>query len=410
MADELPGDEADSADVGVAIFTTESESLRVGTKGSFNAQFAVGPPDELYGPYDENDATNPVKDYPMKRGLGITPKLGPVIGKSKLCGSCHTVLTPQIPLPTGAPDPAASAHGFNYPKAHVQTTYLEWLNSIFNDEVNKTDQSKSCMECHLPNYFRDDTENIEFQVANIEDGTFPDLPNRAPAEQITLDPRPYRRHTLVAINLFTMEMFDQFPKILGFSTLDPGAPISPSVFTPEPRLDLARDEALYLAKKKTVQLRINSVSVNRTGQTLDVTVEVVNLAGHKFPSGVGFRRSFIQFSVIGPDRETPIWVSGRTNESGVIIGHDGKPLKSEFSKDWNDLQPNFGLAGVDEPQLNITREDQVQVFETRHVNNSKPPQLTTSFLGLFEEVKDNRILPRSGYLFGILLPLGVDEL
>lgn len=362
---------------------------KLGTVDSFNAQFAVGPPDELYGPYDDNDdAGDPVKVLPMKRGLGITPKFGPVIGQSKLCGSCHTVLTPKIPLPP-TPDVTAGDNGFSFKQAHEQTTYLEWLNSIYSDEERKTKQSKSCAECHMPNYFRDDEMDLKFQVANIEDGTFPDLPNRALAEEITLNPRPYRRHTLVAINLFTMEMFDQFPDIMGFMSTDPGAPILPSVFTPEPRLELARDEALYLAENKTVELRVKSAKM--TGETLDVTVEVVNLAGHKFPSGVGFRRSFLQLKVIGPDRKTPLWVSGRTNESGEIVGKDGKPLPSESSKDWKDLQPNYGLAGAGETQLYITAEDQVQVFETRHVNNLK--QLTTSFLGLFQEMKDNRILP-----------------
>ena len=56
---------------------------------------------------------------------------------------------------------------------------------------------------------------------------------------------------------------------------------------------------------------------------------VINKVGHKFPSGVGFRRAFVEFTVLD-DKGKPIWSSGATDGAGVILGADKTPLKSEL--------------------------------------------------------------------------------
>ncbi len=48
-------------------------------------------------------------------------------------------------------------------------------------------------------------------------------------------------------------------------------------------------------------------------------VKVENLAGHKFPSGVGFRRAFLTFEVLDANGDD-LWVSGRTDPTGVLVG------------------------------------------------------------------------------------------
>ncbi|MGH7339258.1 MAG: hypothetical protein ACREKH_02085, partial [Candidatus Rokuibacteriota bacterium] len=58
-------------------------------------------------------------------------------------------------------------------------------------------------------------------------------------------------------------------------------------------LDLAVQSALELAQAETVRLAVVGVTV--TPGALETTVEVVNLTGHRFPSGVGFRRAFLEF-------------------------------------------------------------------------------------------------------------------
>ena len=67
---------------------------------------------------------------------------------------------------------------------------------------------------------------LEFQVANIEDSTFPVVPETGPptslpADQLILQPRTsYARHQFSGINLFALEMFDQFRTDLGLYATD----------------------------------------------------------------------------------------------------------------------------------------------------------------------------------------------
>ncbi|MET4694272.1 hypothetical protein [Endozoicomonas lisbonensis] len=77
---------------------------------------------------------------------------------------------------------------------------------------------------------------------------------------------------------------------------------------------------------------------------------------------------------------------------GVILnGHDlirSEPLKSEFTQQWDQIQPHWEV---------ITREDQVQIYEERYLNQYGDSYLlNTSFLGIGKVVKENRLFPR-GY-------------
>ena len=45
---------------------------------------------------------------------------------------------------------------------------------------------------------------------------------------------------------------------------------------------------------------------------------MTNLAGHKFPSGVSFRRAFLNFQVLDASGNV-LWASGNTNGDGVIV-------------------------------------------------------------------------------------------
>jgi len=67
----------------------------------------------------------------------------------------------------------------------------------------------------------------------------------------------------------------------------------------------------------------------------------------------------------------------------------------EFTDDYRQLQPHWDV---------ITSQEQVQVYEERYVYKAGtgPGTLNTSFLGVNEVVKDNRLLPR-GYQYKYLL-------
>ena len=58
-------------------------------------------------------------------------------------------------------------------------------------------------------------------------------------------------------------------------------------------------------------------------------MKVDNRAGHKFPSGVAFRRAFIEFNVLGADNQV-LWASGRTNGVGVIVDDKRNPIAGEL--------------------------------------------------------------------------------
>ena len=55
-----------------------------------------------------------------------------------------------------------------------------------------------------------------------------------------------------------------------------------------------------------------------TADALSAKVTISSLTGHKLPSGVGFRRAFVAFSVLDQNGET-LWESGRTNAAGVLV-------------------------------------------------------------------------------------------
>jgi len=225
-------------------------------------------------------------------------------------------------------------------------------------------------------------ETLTTAIANVEDKDFPEVANRAADELITPLPKDgYRRHTLVGLNIFANKMFQQFPVQLGVTTIDPGTPdqFGQKVGGTRHRLKLTEMEMEAMASK-TASLAVSIA--DRNAEEWRVKVDVENLAGHKFPSGVGFRRAFLQVSALSASGDV-LWSSGRTNPAGVIVDSEGQALASEFTDDWRTLQPDY---------TTITSEDQVQIFETRHINDRE--KLTTSFLGLAREVKDNRLLPK----------------
>jgi hypothetical protein len=149
-------------------------------------------------------------------------------------------------------------------------------------------------------------------------------------------------------------------------------------------LDNTVESSLDLAQGDTARVEI--LTVTRDPQTLSTRVRVTNLAGHHFPSGVGFRRAFLELRVLDAAGKT-LWVSGATDDLGIILGADGKPLPTEFFAEIDgeqSFQPHWQV---------IERPDQVQIYE--ELSKSPPPEsrFTTSFLSLYERVKDNRLQP-----------------
>jgi hypothetical protein len=139
--------------------------------------------------------------------------------------------------------------------------------------------------------------------------------------------------------------------------------------------------------------RASITRVRTTADRLVADVQVENLAGHKLPSGVGFRRAFLTFEVLDA-AGNDLWVSGRTTPTGVLVGADGKPIAGEFL--WNDdCKPKTAAEQTFQPHYEtVTRQDQAQIYQ--ELIRDPQGRLTTSFLSLATVVKDNRLLPRAG--------------
>jgi hypothetical protein len=370
--------------------------LNPGNRGfakTFTGSFLVGPPDALNGPFAEP------RTVPMEHALGIRPVHSPAIRSSELCGSCHTVHLPVM------------ARGRILGYTYEQTTYPEWAFSDYRTGTTPDGalpsgagaRAESCQGCHMPS--RDaDGRPYRSKIAGIQEhSSFPEAENALGAEAIDLQVREgFARHTLVGLNVFFVKMAQQFPDVLGIRTQDPmlvGKGLDPLLLTEQAMLDQASDA--------TAAVSVGGVS-RRDGR-LSATVSVSSDVGHKLPSGVGFRRAFLELDVLDSAGQV-LWASGRTDGAGVIVDQDGAPVAGEL---WWRADCSARLHPtqlVYQPHYQkVTRQDQAQIYQelvTAPPAVGRPecgldaipsPPLTTSFLSICGHVKDNRILPH-GFL------------
>ncbi len=363
---------------------------------TFTGSFMVGPADTLYGPFADP------KKAPMRTALGITPEKSNTLDTSEACGTCHTVHLPVF------------HKGEVVGRIYEQTTYAEWAFSEYRTgdsaygalPAGAGDNARSCQGCHMPSRDHQD-DPFRSKIATIQEKrTFPQAEFAKPAEQIDLEPRePYARHTLVGLNLFLVKMAQQFPDVLGLRTTDPmmgRKGVDP----------LVRTEQAMLETVEQGDVATIDASAKKKNGTLKATVTVDNNVGHKFPSGVGFRRAFVTFEVLDQNGNV-LWASGRTDPVGRLIDGNGDPIRGEvwWKKDCSARvapkkrrhQPHYQV---------IDAQDEAQIYQELV---STPPEgkapgkvqcghdaapkgrLTTSFLSICAEVKDNRLLP-DGFL------------
>ncbi len=292
--------------------------------------------------------------------------------------------------------------------AHIyeQTTYAEWAFSAYR--VGSTADgslpsgagslAESCQGCHMPSKNADGTLT-KSKIASVQEQlNFPQAEN---ANAPNLPVRDgFARHTLVGLNVFLVKMAQQFPDVLGIRTQDPmlvSRGLDPLLATEQAMLDQAATQ--------TVKVAVEGVRLG--SDALSATVKVTSMVGHKFPSGVGFRRAFVAFSVLDQNGET-LWESGRTNAAGVIVDEHGTPIEGELW--WKEdcsgyLQP--GQRAHQPHYQAISQQNQTQIYQelvstppagvaAPACGVDAPPagDLTTSFLSICSEVKDNRILPQ----------------
>jgi hypothetical protein len=360
---------------------------------TFTGSFLVGSPDELYGPFESP------KVKPMEHALGITPVYDGAIKSSELCGTCHTVHLPVM------------ADGETIARTYEQTTYPEWAFSDYRTgstpqgdlPLGAGPKAESCQQCHMSS--TDAAGNpFRSKIASIQEhSNFPEAEHALGPEDIDLEVREgFARHTLVGLNVFFVKMAQQFPDVLGIRTQDPmmtTGGVDPLILTEQKMLDQASNG--------TASVELSGLET--VGSELRATVKVTSHTGHKLPSGVGFRRAFLELAVLD-DLGQVLWASGRTNGAGVLVDEKGEPIDGELW--WDDdcsarLHPD---ELVYQPHYTkITRQDQAQIYQELvtappdgaaskcGLNVPPRPPFTTSFLSICGHVKDNRILP-SGFL------------
>jgi len=285
---------------------------------------------------------------PMFGFSGYTATARTHVGTSQHCAVCHTLFTDTI----GA-DGVPTGHSMA-----EQTPYLEWLNSVFNDEgpIPGPDAA-SCQDCHMPSRSVAD-EVIATQLARQPSGG--DFgPGAAPVRE------PYSRHVSSGANTLLLEILKANP-----GDLNPNADSA--------SLDAALANARATLAQRTARLSV--LNPSRTGDQVAFTVRVDNLAGHKFPSAIPTRRAWLRVRVKNAAGAV-VFASGEHDSAGRLVNAAGQVLPSE------------ALDGGILPHYEVVRDAaEVQVYEG--IMKDPAGQVTWRLLRASGYAKDNRLLPR----------------
>ena len=253
----------------------------LGTKESFSGKYIITDKRQIFGPYSN------VLTGPMINNVNYTPLFGAHIQQSELCATCHTLFTPYL-------DDQGNIAG-EFPE---QTPYLEWKNSDFYQK------NIQCQDCHMPRV------DEAVRIAN--------RPRMVGTQS------PFWRHIFVGGNTFMLSILRDFGEEIG-------------VTATQTQFDATIKATRQQLQERTIKLNATAGVQNNK---LSLDVELINLSGHKFPSGYPARRAWLHVVVKTADGKT-VFESGAYDANGQIIG------EGEFT-------PHFDR---------ITSPEQVQIYE-----------------------------------------------
>jgi hypothetical protein len=210
--------------------------------------------------------------------------------------------------------------------------FQEWRHSAFYAE------QRSCQSCHMPR--AGGPVRVSSVLGDTRDGL--------------------SRHAFVGGNALMLRMLNRFREALG-------------VVAPPAELEAT-------ARLTEQQLRRDTASLDLgvprgSDGTLEFSVQVRNLTGHKLPTGYPARRVWLHATVVGADGRA-IFESGGVDATGRIAGNDS-------DDDVRTFEPHYDV---------ISRPDQVQIYESILGDTASHP--TTGLLSATRYLKDNRLLPR----------------
>jgi len=273
-----------------------------------------------YGQYANPDAIY------MQTVGEFTPKFGAHISTSETCATCHNLNLEPVDHDGNLSE--------EYTHFAEQAMYTEWLASDF--AVGKP-QEASCQSCHMPKLDRD----VFLATSNAS--------NKRP---------DFAEHTFLGANTVMQQIMHDNKDALG---IDADLDFLPSI---------GRNRE-FLRTSADIQVNAN----NLNNGTLDFTVTVTNLTGHKLPSGYHSRRAFLH-AVVTDSNGVVVYENGKIDsETGAIVGVD-EDVNSTL---W---EPHHEL---------ITDASQVQVYQA--ITGNDENERTHSLLNSAFFLKDNRLTP-----------------
>jgi hypothetical protein len=322
----------------------------LGQKKSFSGKFVIdvdkkAPAREIFGPYK-----NPVQNV-MQRGVGYTPEYGPHINDSALCATCHTLFTPYV-------DAQGNVAG-EFPE---QVAYLEWKHSEYGinsgqryDIGENPGKGLICQECHMPH--------------SSKGGVY--IANWSPPEAEPKD--HFSQHHFVGGNVFMLNILQDNINALGLSAS-------------AEKLEDTKERTMHQLQHKTAKLAL--IGLDQKGTELTAVLQVNNKTGHKFPTGIPARRTWIHLTV--------------TDAAGQVIFQSGKPL-ADGRIEGNDADDD--IMSFEPHYDEITQSDQVQIYEgvMRNTDN----EVTYTLMRAATFAKDNRLLPKGFNKAAVPAEIGV---
>lgn len=218
----------------------------------------------IYGPFTLPEVG------PMQLYEGYTPTYSTHMDQSRLCSSCHTLITQTVDL-------SGNLTGGEFVE---QATYHEYLNSSFPANNIK------CQTCHMPQL------GDPVVIAN---------------GFIALQPRfPFNQHVFAGANYFMLNLIKNNKTRLGVDVED------------------GRFDSTIQATTANLMLSSVDMSVTFDSAVSDTgffRVRLQNKAGHKFPSGYPARRAVLQFVILDAIGDT-VFKSGIFDSNARVVGEN----------------------------------------------------------------------------------------
>lgn len=296
----------------------------LGDKESFTAGFVIDHEKawgerSIYGPHEVDKGRTRV----MQSSSLFKPGEAKHLEESAFCASCHTLYTHTL-----------DENGKVIGTLPEQVPYLEWQHSVYNDKQH-------CQSCHMPEL------KEPMSISSV----------------VGQDREQFSQHVFRGGNFFMPQIFNRHRAELGVKAL------------PQDLAQMSRATEEHL-RSQSADIAILQARISEdTEDTLNIHVQVTNLAGHKLPTAYPSRRTWIHMQV--KDRQGRVnFESGALEADGAISGND------------NDLD----AARFESHHQQITRADQVQIYEAIMVDSKD--RVTTSLLSALHYAKDNRLLPK----------------